>query len=112
MSPYRDWVIHALNTNMHFDQFAIEQVAGDMLPNPTNDQKIATGFLRNSIFSNEGGVDPEENNWNMQLDRATTSPPPSSVPPWAAPNATTTNSIPSRRSSSIKWWPSSTTPNS
>ena len=73
MSPYRDWVIHALNTNMHFDQFAIEQLAGDMLPNPTNDQKIATGFLRNSIFSNEGGVDPEENNWNMQLfDRATT----------------------------------------
>jgi hypothetical protein len=72
MSPYRDWVIHALNSNMHFDQFAIEQVAGDMLPSAANDQKIATGFLRNSIFSNEGGVDPEENNWNMQLDRATT----------------------------------------
>lgn len=72
MWPYRDWVIHSLNSNMHFDQFAIEQVAGDMLPSATNDQKIATGFLRNSIFSNEGGVDPEENNWNMQLDRATT----------------------------------------
>jgi hypothetical protein len=72
MWPYRDWVIKALNSNMHFDQFAIEQVAGDMLPNATNDQKIATGFLRNSMFNNEGGVDPEENNWNIQLDRATT----------------------------------------
>lgn len=72
MWPYRDWVIHALNSNMHFDQFAIEQVAGDMLPNATDSQKIATGFLRNSMFNNEGGVDPEENNWNIQLDRTTT----------------------------------------
>ena len=72
MWPYRDWVIKALNTNMHFDQFAIEQVAGDMLPHATDSQKIATGFLRNSMFNNEGGVDPEENNWNIQLDRATT----------------------------------------
>ncbi len=72
MWPYRDWVIKALNDNMPFDRFAIEQVAGDMLPNASQDQRIATGFLRNSIFSNEGGVDPEENNWNMQLDRATT----------------------------------------
>ncbi len=72
MWPYRDWVIKALNSNMHFDQFAVEQVAGDMLPNATESQKIATGFLRNSMFNNEGGVDPEENNWNIQLDRATT----------------------------------------
>ncbi len=72
MWPYRDWVIKALNANMHFDQFTIEQVAGDMLPNASDDQKIATGFLRNSMFNNEGGVDPEENNWNIQLDRATT----------------------------------------
>ncbi len=72
MWPYRDWVIKALNSNMRFDQFAIEQVAGDMLPNATDSQKIATGFLRNSMFNGEGGVDPEENNWNMQLDRATT----------------------------------------
>jgi hypothetical protein len=72
MWPYRDWVIHALNSNMHFDEFAIEQVAGDMLPNATDSQKIATGFLRNSMFNNEGGVDPEENNWNIQLDRTTT----------------------------------------
>ncbi len=72
MWPYRDWVIKALNDNMHFDQFTIEQVAGDMLPNATKEQKIATGFLRNSMFNGEGGVDPEENNWNIQLDRATT----------------------------------------
>ena len=72
MWPYRDWVIKALNSNMRFDQFTIEQIAGDMLPNATQDQKIATGFLRNSMFNGEGGVDPEENNWNMQLDRATT----------------------------------------
>ena len=71
MWPYRDWMIKALNSNMHFDQFVIEQVAGDMLPNATESQKIATGFLRNSMFNGEGGVDPEENNWNMQLDRAT-----------------------------------------
>src|SRR6185437_7902795 len=71
MWPYRDWMIKALNSNMHFDQFVTEQVAGDMLPNATESQKIATGFLRNSMFNGEGGVDPEENNWNMQLDRAT-----------------------------------------
>jgi len=72
MWPYRDWVIKALNNNMHFDQFTIEQVAGDMLPQASEQQKIATGFLRNSMFNGEGGVDPEENNWNIQLDRATT----------------------------------------
>jgi hypothetical protein len=72
MWPYRDWVIQALNSNMRFDQFTIEQVAGDMLPNATDSQKIASGFLRNSMFNNEGGVDPEENNWNIQLDRART----------------------------------------
>ena len=43
---------------MPFDQFTVEQIAGDLLPNATLDQKIATGFLRNSMFNNEGGVDP------------------------------------------------------
>jgi hypothetical protein len=70
--PYRDWVIRALNRNMPFDQFTIEQLAGDLLPNATLDQKIATGFVRSSTLQTEGGTDPEENNWNAQIDRTST----------------------------------------
>ena len=57
---YRDWVIDALNRDMPFDQFTIEQIAGDMLPNATPEQKIASGFHRNAMTNEEGGVDPEE----------------------------------------------------
>ena len=69
---YRDWVIDALNRDLPFDQFTIEQIAGDMLPNATIDQKIASGFHRNAMTNEEGGVDPEESLYEVLVDRANT----------------------------------------
>jgi hypothetical protein len=69
---YRDWVIDALNRDMPFDEFTIEQLAGDLLPNASNDQKIATGFSRNSLFNEEGGVDKDEELWVNLIDRVNT----------------------------------------
>ena len=60
MWRWRDWVIDAFNRNMPFDQFTVEQIAGDLLPNATLDQKIATGFNRNHRANAEGGIIPEE----------------------------------------------------
>lgn len=57
---YRDWVIKALNDDMPFDQFTIEQIAGDLLPNATNEQIVATAFHRNTMTNDEGGTDDEE----------------------------------------------------
>ena len=66
---YRDWVINALNRDMPYDQFIIEQIAGDELPNPTQDQIVATGFLRNSMLNEEGGIDPEQFRMDTMFDR-------------------------------------------
>ncbi len=70
--PYRDWVINAFNRNKPFDQFTIEQLAGDLLPNATLENKIATGFLRNSMRNEEGGVEPEQFRTEEILDRVDT----------------------------------------
>lgn len=66
---WRDWVIRAFNEDMPFDQFVIEQVAGDMLPNASQDQFVATGFLRNSMINEEGGIDPEQFRMEAQFNR-------------------------------------------
>lgn len=70
--PYRDWVIKALNDDMPFDQFTVEQIAGALLPNPTTDQRIATGFHRNTMLNEEGGIDPLEYRFNAMVDRVAT----------------------------------------
>ncbi|MCH7727339.1 MAG: PSD1 domain-containing protein, partial [Planctomycetes bacterium] len=70
--PYRDWVIRALNDDMPFSQFTIEQIAGDLLPGSTVEQKIATGFHRLTTCNVEAGVDPEENRVNQVIDRVNT----------------------------------------
>ena len=72
MWPWRDWVISAYNRNLSFDQFTIEQLAGDLLPNATLDQKIATGFNRNHPITIEGGVIDEEYRTEYVMDRVTT----------------------------------------
>ena len=72
MYAYRDWAIRAFNGNKPFDAFTIEQIAGDLLPEPTLDQLIATGFQRNNITTNEGGVVPEEYEALYAKDRAET----------------------------------------
>jgi mono/diheme cytochrome c family protein len=72
MWPYRQWVINAFNRNMPFDQFTIEQLAGDLLPDSTLDQKIATGFNRNTKTNDEGGGDDEEYRTKAVKDRVAT----------------------------------------
>jgi len=67
--PYRDWVIQAFNRDLPFDEFTIEQLAGDLLPNPTLDQRVATGFLRNSMLNQEGGIEPEQFRTEAMVDR-------------------------------------------
>jgi mono/diheme cytochrome c family protein len=72
MWQYRDWVIKALNDDMPFDEFTVEQLAGDMLPNATRDQIVASGFNRNTLLNQEGGIDVEEARWETLIDRVNT----------------------------------------
>ena len=70
--PWRDWVIQSLNADMPFDQFTIKQLAGDLLPSPTLDDRIATGFHRNTMLNEEGGIDPLEYRFYAMVDRMAT----------------------------------------
>jgi len=70
--PYRDWVVSALNEDMPFARFTVEQIAGDLLPNATVSQRVATGFHRCTTVNVEAGVDEEENRVNAVIDRVNT----------------------------------------
>lgn len=72
MWPWRDWILNAYKNNMPFDQFSIEQLAGDLLPNATDDQKIASGFNRNHATTDEGGAIAEEFRVEYVVDRVKT----------------------------------------
>jgi hypothetical protein len=69
---YRDWVIKSLNEDLRFDQFTIEQLAGDLLPNPSYDQLLATAFHRNTMNNDEGGTSDEEYRTEAVIDRVNT----------------------------------------
>src|SRR5205085_7689291 len=69
MWPYRDYVVNAFNRDLPYNQFLIEQLAGDQLPNASQDQKVATGFLRNSMVNMEGAIDPEQFRMEAMFDR-------------------------------------------
>jgi hypothetical protein len=66
---YRDWVVEALNRDLPYDQFVIDQLGGDLLPNATFDQKVATGYNRNTQINQEGGIDPEQFRIESVMDR-------------------------------------------
>ena len=70
--PWRDWVVDAFNQNMHFDQFTLQQLAGDLLPDATDQQRLATCFHRNHMTNGEGGRDPEESRVDYVIDRVNT----------------------------------------
>ena len=72
MWPWRDWVVDALNDNLPYDQFTVQQIAGDLLPNATVEQKLATGFCRNHMINGEGGRIAEENRIEYVFDQTET----------------------------------------
>jgi mono/diheme cytochrome c family protein len=69
---WRDWVINAINSDLPFDRFTVEQIAGDLLPNATVEQKVATGFQRHTLTNREGGIDDAQFRFEATLDRAST----------------------------------------
>jgi len=69
---YRDWVIRALNNDLPFNEFTVQQLAGDLLPDATVDERAATGFHRNTLTNREGGADPEEDRTKQTVDRTNT----------------------------------------
>ncbi len=72
MWPYRDWVIESVNRDLPFDQFTMEQLAGDLLPSPSKSQLVATGFHRNTLINQEGGTDREQFRVEATMDRVNT----------------------------------------
>lgn len=72
MTRWREWVIESFNQNLPFDQFTVDQLAGDLLPNATTDQKVASGFNRNHMINFEGGAIPEEYHTAYLIDRVNT----------------------------------------
>src|SRR5207253_262267 len=98
---WRDWVVKAMNANLPFDQFTIQQLAGDLLPNATLDQKVATGFNRCHLLNGEGGAIPEEQRNVILFDRVDVT-----ATTWLA---TTISTTPSRSGTTTPSWPSSTT---
>lgn len=104
--PYRDYVIRSFNNNKPFDQFTREQLAGDLFPNPTLEERVASGFNRLLLTTEEGGA--QEKITSHATSRIGSAPSARFgwVKPSGAPNATITSSIPSRPGISTRWVPS------